>query len=61
MRPGASAERDDGLMLYQKEEVVGELASQAAAAETPLELEDLAVRPAAQILNHEGGAHVRTL
>jgi hypothetical protein len=51
MRPGSPPQGNDRLVLDQEQKVFGGLTGNAAPAETPLQLQDLAVRSAAQVLH----------
>ncbi len=59
----ATAERDDGVVLHEQEEVLGQLAGLPGAAEPALELEHLTVRTAPEIVDQQrsiGHAPVRS-
>jgi hypothetical protein len=48
---GTAAERDDGLVFHQEEKVLRHLALDPSAAEAPLQLENLTIGSAAEVVN----------
>jgi hypothetical protein len=57
---GAAAERDDGGVLAENEEVGGELAGQAVVGEAALEGEGVSVRDGAEVVNGESEGSQRS-
>src|SRR5882672_6795381 len=53
----ASSEGDHRLVLYQEQDILGDLAIHAAATETALELQHLGISPLTEILHHQSAAH----
>src|SRR4051812_26011341 len=54
---GSAAQRDDRVMLHQEEQVLGDVACNAAAAEVPLELQNLGVTTTSQVSYQQPSGH----